>query len=838
MNKLIFISLVLFCAAQLNLSAQDYTFDDGLIPVNWSGQKSYFEIDTSNKLHLNAPAGTSSADLTWAALNTNNIVWEFYFKYDFAASTANYMSIYLFSEEEKFSSSTNKAYYLKLGGIAGAGDKIELIYQNGSLKTTILESQAGIVGANSVSMRVRLSRTGNGKWELFINKLGGSNFEKEASGEHASINEFLYSGIRCVYSSTRRNKIYLDDIKIYEPFTLINYSIEDERKIIFTFSKSIKTSSELVLNLRVEQSFIVSVEDNTIELDFSENILSNTYVGSMHDVKSIDGDTLWNNHFQIVKEPSYYVGQLRFTEWMSDPDPRHGLPEIEWIELLNTSLTAIDLSAFSLSDPSTTTKFLPYILPPNNVVVVCASGGCKQLNIENCLELASMPSLNNSSDSLFLRSKDSILVDYVHYELAALPNDYRRDGGYSIIREVLPQDCIFSQQLNFSSEAIGGTPGFTNSTAKSTVVTMQKTITCLNESQIELSMPISGKFQQSYFEPSTLIKSIQTSPIEFSTSATISLKTPIEEGSSITIRLDSMQTCLHKTIYVGENIEIIHPKPIESKDIFINEILYNAYTGGVDFIELFNTTNKYIQLKNTHYLNTTSGKTTQHFTLTDDLVIPPVGYTVLSGDKLKLKQQYSNTVLENCIQNSGFLSFSDDGGEVIFLNEKSDTLDRIKYGDQFQNPLNRDDEGISLEKIKPDSPVFTSANWTSCAVGATPGYLNSQSLNQETVSSKIFYCSPCHVTTNLNGNADYVHLHLNPKVQGAFASVSVYTLSGELIDKVCVNQLLGSLNTFNWYGQQQASVALPDGIYIAVAEWWSPNGNTHTEKIAISTSQY
>lgn len=175
---------------------------------------------------------------------------------------------------------------------------------------------------------------------------------------------------------------------------------------------------------------------------------------------------------------------------------------------------------------------------------------------------------------------------------------------------------------------------------------------------------------------------------------------------------------------------------------------------------------------------------------------------------------------------------------MFFLNDKSDTLDRIQYGDQYQNPLNRDDEGISLEKIKSNEWLFTSSNWTSSASKATPGYLNSQAISGELVSTKTFYCNPCHVTTNANGHNDYVHLHLNPHVKGAFATVSIYTISGELVDKVCVNQLLGTLNTFNWFGQEQSNATLPDGIYIAVAEWWSPEGETHTEKIAISTSQY
>lgn len=838
MNRLIFITLLFFYGVQPNLIAQNYTFDDGILPANWLGQNTYFEIDNLNQLHLNAPAGTSLANLKWPAPQTVNVIWEFYFKYTFSASTTNYANFYLYSAEEDAASATNQAYFLKLGGAAGTIDKIELIYQNGSSKTTVLESRAGIVGASTVSMRVRVSKMATGNWELFVDDKGGNNFTKEATGLHSSSTRFAYTGIQCRYSSTRKDKMYFDDIHVYEPFSLTNYSIINENKITLTFSKNIQSEINFSINLPVGQIYTTNVYANQVEINVAGNIHPNTYNIELNGLHSIDGDTLWNSAIQIIKKSTYYVGQLRFTEWMSDPSPSYGLPELEWVEFLNTSEYAIDLSAFTLSDPSTKTSLPAYQLQSNEVVVVCASGGCKQLGAANCAEVASMPSLNNSADSLFLRAKDSLLVDYIHYELTALPTDYRQDGGYSIVREILPNACFFTQRINFSSEQIGGSPGVMSIPLTSTSEPIQIISSIFSESQITLDVPIVCSFQTRNFEPSNVVASIQSSYSEISTHVTLFLNAPMEEGTSMELYIDSIQTCLHQSVYFGEKIEIIYPKSIQKGDVFINEILYNANTGGVDFVELFNTTDKYIQLKNTHYANEDPVKATQHVIIAENCIIKPISYIVLSADIAKIKQQYANAVTQNCFEKIGFLSFSDDGGELFFLNDKSDTLDRIQYGDQFQNPLNRDNEGLSLEKIKSNEGLFYSSNWTSSATKATPGFLNSQAISAEVVSTKIFYCNPCHITTNANGHNDYVHLHLNPHVKGAFASVSIYTISGELVDKVCVNQLLGTLNTFNWFGQHQSNAALPDGIYIAVAEWWSPEGETHTEKIAISTSQY
>ena len=837
MNRLIFIPIALFCGIHLNVFAQRYTFDDGVLPTYWLGQNTYFEIDTSNRLHLKAPAGTSMADLKWPALNTNNTVWEFYFNYDFSASTTNYACFYLLSAEENFISITNKAYYLKLGGIAGTTDKIELIYQNGPTKTTILSSKAGIVGKSSVAMRVRVSKTANGIWELFVDETGNSNFLKEATAQHSSSVVFSYTGLRCIYSSTRRDKTYLDDIFIYEPFSLTSYSITEGKKITLTFSKNIQLDNTSLIDFSIGQNYTTTVAANQIEIKVGEVILPDTYNLMLKNFKDMNGDTLWNTSIKIIKPPTYYAGQIRLTEWMSDPSPSYGLPEIEWVELLNTCAYTVDLSVFSLSDPSTKTLFPAYQLKPNTIVVVCANGGCKQLNIENCIEVASMPSLNNSGDTLFLRAKDEQLIDFIHYELTKLPKDYRQDGGYSIGREVLPDACFFTQKINFSSAQIGGTPGFLQPFPEAPE-RIQKTFSIENESLIVLQLPIIGNIQTNNFNPSGLIASIQPLFSEGNTRIEISLKKPMEEGSLIELYLDSMQTCLRESLYLGEKLNIVFPKPIQQGDVFLNEILYNAITGGVDFIELYNTTEKYIQLQNTHYLNVTPGKNFQHVFVGENCIIAPYGYKVISSDNSKIKKQYPNTVMENCFEKSGFLSFADEGGEVFFVSNKADTLDKIQYGDQFQNPLNRNDEGISLEKIKSQEWLFSPSNWTSSGAKATPGYKNSQAMSNESTSTEIFYCSPCHVTTNINGHSDYVHLHLNPEVKGAFASIRIYTISGEVVSNVCENQLLGTSNTFNWYGQKHTNGLLPDGIYIAVAEWWSPEGEMHTEKIAISTSQY
>lgn len=820
----------------IQLFAQTSNFDTGEIPLNWYGNRSDFTINAMGELQLNATVGTTAASLSWPIEVNENIAWEFLIRYDFPASTTNYANFYLMSTTQDVASSTNSAYYLKVGGESGISDKVELIFQTGSSKTTIMSGPTGSVGGNLVAIRFRIYKLMTGEWFMFADNKGGHNFIQINKGTHVSNMQFLFGGIRCLYTSTRRDKFYFDDIKIEEPFTIKKYEFNKKNQLTITFTNQFHILNETQVDIDLGQPYTIHAFENTLEIKTLNPIDPGVYDVQILNIQSIHSDTLISNKFTAQKTNDYYTGQLRITEWMSDPSPTYGLPEIEWVEIINVSDTRIETAYLSLSDPTKKVKLPAYLLKKDSVVVLCSRGGCGQLGIENCIEVDALPNLNNSTDSLFLWANDTILVDYIYYDIMLLANDYRREGGYSIIRATLPQPCFYQQELSYASEQNGGSPGFDSNAVTQTE--LHTTFGFISDKHVTISLNIIGNIQQQYLSSDIPISSAVSASMQYSTQINASFEEPISPGKAITFKLDSIKTCLNETRYLGAAIQLINPKKAERGMLFINEILYNAYAGGTDFIELYNISEEYIQLKNMHFVYADTKGKVQHTLLKTNQLIAPNSFAVLTTDTTVLKRQYSNTRLENCIQIEGFIPFDDDGGILIMTNEASDTLDDIPFNDDFQNPLNRDDEGISLEKIDLNKTYFTAANWTSSAVGATPGYINSQNLLTTKEGPQPFYCEPCHITTDLNGKNDYVLLHLNPSAAGTFASISIYNLSGELVDKVCVNQLLGKENMFQWNGAQQSNMLLSDGIYLAVAEWWSPNGKVTTSKIAISTSHY
>ena len=77
----------------------------------------------------------------------------------------------------------------------------------------------------------------------------------------------------------------------------------------------------------------------------------------------------------------------------------------------------------------------------------------------------------------------------------------------------------------------------------------------------------------------------------------LNLTAPLEIGLDyqVTVR-DDLLDCNGNEIGLSNEAIIAVPEPIEEQDIIINEVLFNPETGGSDFLELYNKTNKTIDL--------------------------------------------------------------------------------------------------------------------------------------------------------------------------------------------------------------------------------------------------
>jgi len=159
----------------------------------------------------------------------------------------------------------------------------------------------------------------------------------------------------------------------------------------------------------------------------------------------------------------------------------------------------------------------------------------------------------------------------------------------------------------------------------------------------------------------------------------------------------------------------IHPAPNSAGDIVINEFMYLPEGDEPEWIELFNTTDKPVNLKGWKLHDRTS-----RVTITNDtLIINPEEYLIISDDSLN--NFYSNS-FDLFIKN--IPSLNNGGDEIVLIDSLGLAIDSINYSNEWGGVV-----GKSLEKVTFNSSGTDSTNWkiSRAAEGATPGYYNSVS---------------------------------------------------------------------------------------------------------------
>jgi hypothetical protein len=206
---LVFVST---CIAQQALGQLTDNFDDNNVTdaPTWSGNVANFAVNGSHQLQLNAmAAGNSVLTLPFAVPINHNAQWEFYISHTFASSASNNSRIYLMSNSADLTGSLN-GYYIQFGENLG-NDAVELFRQTGNSSTSVLRGpEAQIAGIFTV--RLRVTRSSIGEWQLFIDPAGGTNFIATQMALDNTYTSGSFFGIRCLYTISNITKFFFDDI--------------------------------------------------------------------------------------------------------------------------------------------------------------------------------------------------------------------------------------------------------------------------------------------------------------------------------------------------------------------------------------------------------------------------------------------------------------------------------------------------------------------------------------------------------------------------------------------------------------------------------------------------
>lgn len=543
--------------------------------------------------------------------------------------------------------------------------------------------------------------------------------------------------------------------------------------------------------------------------------------------------------------------QIVINEIMADPSPAQGLPELEYIEVHNTGTTVVDLTGWILDDPSTTDAVFPnYNILPGAFVIVCDDDDVADFaGLGDVIGTPSFPTLNVSGDSLWLRDDSGNVMDNVNYDDSWYRDEAKEDGGWSLERVDPTFPCDNAGNWRASDDVSGGTPGrqnsiqgtFADADAPGIIQAQLQTISTVrvifNESMDGTTLldPQYYTIDQGIGSPLMAV-GVAGNP----NAVDLLISGTFQENIVYCVTVENVQDCAGNMIGLDNTICFGIPLAVEQGDIVINEILFNPYTGGSDFVELYNLSDKIIDLSTIsigEIFEGTDSIFNEDQISESQLLLLPESYICLTADRQIQIDSYLPIDPDAIFEMSSFPSYGDTEGECVIYSDSGIVLDRFFYLDDYQFPNLDDKNGVSLERHDFNRPTQDEDNWHSAASTvryATPGYENSQILVVSPQDLEV-WLEPKTFSPDQDGLDDVVSINYLFQTSGWNTRITVFDNKGRLVRQLQQNTLLGTeAGLFTWDGTNDNGNKVGIGVYVILVEASNPNtGDTQNFKLGV-----
>ncbi len=833
-------------------------FSDGDFATNptWSGATFGFIINASKQLQLNnsvavtGPVYLSYLSTPFSTSNLNNYEWQAYVKQSFAPSSNNYGRIYLTSDQSDFTQPLN-GYYLQFGE-AGSNDAIELFHQTGTATSVVCRGTNGLI-ATSFSVRVKVTRDNTGLWSLYVDYTGGTNFVLDASGTDATLNSSSFFGVLCSYTVSNATKFYFDDFYAgpsqidTTPPSVVSVSTLSANSVSVLFSEAVdQVSSQTMSNYSANNSIgnplsaTLQPDGKTVVLAFTKNfsngIQNQLNVSGVADLK---GNIMTSASFPFLYFQSIPAQpkDVILTEIFPDPSPQVGLPTQEYVELYNRSANPFDLSGWKLSDGVSTATFGSQIILPNQYWVVCSSSNVSLFSgYGNVIGVSNFPTLNNDGDDLTFRDPTNKTIDSVNYTLDWYHDIDKQEGGWSMEIIDVNNSCGEEENWTASEDPSGGTPGKQNSVfANKPDLTGPQLLAVTPVSSTVLNLTFNEKLEKDLSTASFTITPLSSISKKYFTDLslrqiTLELTQGLAFRELYTIVVSNLTDCSGNLIQQDfSQLSFALPEMADSLDLVINEILFNPRSGGVDFVEIYNRSPKYINLKNWQLANYQSDSIVKPIVITSsDFILSPASYLAFTSDPVILTTQYPQAISKNLFK-STLPSLPDDEGTIALVNDQSFVIDHFTYSQNMHSPFIKDNEGVSLERISFSELTNDGSNWKSANASAgfaTPGFVNSNSRPESSVNDNAVTLDPELFSPSVPGK-DFSKINYKFDQSGKVANVKILDTQGRLIKTLANNETLAYEGFYRWDGDRDDGSRARVGYYVVWFEVFDASGSVN-----------
>ena len=272
----------------------------------------------------------------------------------------------------------------------------------------------------------------------------------------------------------------------------------------------------------------------------------------------------------------------------------------------------------------------------------------------------------------------------------------------------------------------------------------------------------------------------------------------------------------------------------EEGSILINEVLFNPFPGGADFVELVNVSEQTIPTNRLRLATRDNALELKQIypVTTEKQYLKPGEFLVCTKDPAILVSQYFTCNPASFCAMKSFPSYSDDAGTVVLLNDSLNILDEFGYSAKMHSPFLAGEEGVSLERISLEMPTNDRTNWTSAAASVgfgTPGLPNSQAESETEIQDEITP-EPKAFSPNSDGYNDELTIKFKLNKPGYIANVRIFDAAGRQVRFLIKNQSLAQEGNWLWDGCDESGQKLNIGVYIILVEAFDQGGQTKAFK--------
>jgi hypothetical protein len=768
-------------------------------------------------------------------LRASETTWKFSIRYDHNPSSSNNWSVFLASSDLPYTETGIENALIFGVNFRGSDDKLSLWkLSNGNVECIYKSDfnwEEKIHTGNKVSLKIERDVTG--MYSISADTLGTGYFFIGKTMV-SQIYEANFFTLYYKYTSTYDRGLSFDDLKITGKFEKdlvppsgVSINVLGPEQLEVNFDKIVQFSmlKEFcvdgsgcgVPDIEIGRSFIVSLPHQLTP--------GNPYILRIPELTDMLDNTISIDNRNIG---FYYSGvyDVVINEIMADPEPVVKLPGVEYIELYNRTENNISLKNWHLTINKSVCILPEFKLNANQYAVICSRDSADRFKSHNnnTLGIENFPAINNEQCEIILSDPSNRLIHSVNYSNNCYKSTNKIKGGWSVELINSNNPCEYYENWEESIDSKGGTPGYSNSIMNNNLENeppklYRAAITDSGSLILYFSEPMDSNSLGGYNcylvdhdigQPNRIIPSW---PLANQAELFFDKEFKPLVNYEISLSYD-ITDCIGNTFSETQRINFEKSEQSDSAEMIINEIMFNPLHEHFEYIELYNNSEKTIDIRN--WMISFADTSAKNKTITSDYFpVSPDNYVILVKNSSGFETGFKNKMGDKIVFMDDFPQLTDEGSVVYLYNNYKQVIDAAIYSPDDHHLLLQNSQGVSLERISYQISGLDPDNWQSASSDAgymTPAAINSQHINTD--PENIINIEPAVITPDADGTDDEITISYKLAGPGYMGRILIFDVSGNLKHTIMNGGILGTEGNFVFNGKNETGQILETGYYI------------------------